>query len=589
MLFEEVAKVYERIETTASRIEMRDILVDLFSAANCSELKTVIYLTTGSIAPDFVDMDFGVADRKLLEALNEVSGVDMGKLEALYRKTGDIGAVASIVIKEKKQSSLFQESLTLERVRSVLEELSRKTGKGSQQYKSRLLAGLFHSSSPLEAKYIARILAGKMRIGIAAMTILDALTVVFAGSENRSLVERAYNITSDIGLVGEVLCRDGLDALKELRVEPGRPLKAMLAERLGNLIDIMQKMGGKAAFEYKYDGLRMQVHIDKTAPEGQRIRMFSRQLEDLTEQFPELHTEILRAFKGERGIVEGECVPIDASTGEFLPFQVISRRRGRKHGLQGAIEEFPVKLVLFDILLSGDKEMIDSPFPKRRKELESVIEPNERISLSTMMITDDVDRAQSFFMEALASGCEGLMAKSLAPDSTYRAGNRGWFWIKYKKEYRSEMVDTVDLVVVGAFAGKGRRANTYGALLMASYNRERGMFETVCKLGSGFDDSQLSLLLELLKPYILKARDKSVDSVLEADFWFSPGLVLEVIGAEITHSPVHTCAWGLLKENAGLSIRFPRFTGRFRDDKGPQDATTSEEIVNMYKGQLKKA
>ena len=588
MLFEEVARAYEKIESTASRLEMRDLLADLFSGANCDELKTIVYLTTGRICPEFVDTEFGVADKQVLKAVYEATRVDMGHLEALYRKTGDLGAVAAMVLMEKKQSSLFTEALTLEKVRSVLEDLSKKGGKGSQQYKSRVLAGLFHSTSPVEAKYLARILVGKMRIGVAVMTILDALTVVFAGDENRPAVERAYNITSDIGLVAEILCRDGVEDLKELHVQVGHPLKAMLAERLGDLGDIMQKMGGEAAFEYKYDGLRMQVHIDKTAEEGEQIRMFSRQLEDLTPQFPELHDWILKAFKEEKGIVEGECVPVDITTGEFLPFQVISRRRGRKHGLDGAIEEFPVKLVLFDVLLSGDREMIDLPFPERRKELERVVEPNERIALSEIMITDDVNKAQRFFMEALASGCEGLMAKSLSEDSGYRAGNRGWVWIKYKKEYRSEMVDTVDLVVVGAFAGKGRRANAYGALLMASYNQEENRYETVCKLGSGFDDNHLSLLPEMLKPYVLKVRDRRVDSILEADYWFQPAVVLEVIGAEITHSPAHTCARDVLKEGAGLSIRFPRFTGRFREDKGPEDATTSQEIVQIYGAQLKK-
>ncbi len=588
MLFEEVAEAYEKIESTASRLEMRDLLAELFSGATCDELKTIVYLTTGRIYPEFVDVEFGVADRQILKAIYEATRVEMEHLEALYRKTGDLGAVAAMTIREKKQSSLFSESLTLEKVRSVLEELSRKGGKGSQQYKSRVLAGLFHSTSPVEAKYLARILVGKMRIGVAAMTILDALTVVFAGEENRQVVERAYNITSDIGLVAEILCKDGVGDLKELHVQVGHPLKAMLAERLGDLGDIMQKMGGKAAFEYKYDGLRMQVHIDKTAEEGEQIKMFSRQLEDLTSQFPELHDWILKAFKEEKGIVEGECVPVDSTTGEFLPFQVISRRRGRKHGLDDAIEEFPVKLVLFDVLLSGDREMIDLPFPERRKELERVVEPNERIDISTMLITDNPDEAQRFFMEALASGCEGLMAKSLSEDSGYRAGNRGWIWIKYKKEYRSEMVDTVDLVVVGAFAGRGRRADTYGALLMASYNPEENRFETVCKLGSGFDDTHLSLLPEMLKPHLQNFRDRRVESLIEADYWFRPGLVLEVIGAEITHSPAHTCARDVLKEGAGLSIRFPRFTGRFREDKGPEDATTSQEIVSLYRAQMKK-
>jgi DNA ligase-1 len=357
----------------------------------------------------------------------------------------------------------------------------------------------------------------------------------------------------------------------------------MLAERLPGISEILEKMGGRAAFDYKYDGLRMQAHIDHG-----KVRLFSRQLEELTGQFPEMVEAVAEAFRGKTGIIEGECVPVDTNTGEILPFQVVSRRRGRKHAVMEAVEEFPVTLFLFDLLLYDGEDYTGRPFSERRSKLEESVGKSERVKTSTMIVTDSVEKAEAFFSQSLESGCEGIVAKSVSGDSVYQAGARGWLWIKYKKDYKAEMIDTVDLVVVGAFAGRGRRSGTYGALLMATYNKTKDVFETVTKLGSGFDDETLAALPEMLRQYSLEARHASVESRAVADFWFRPGLVLEVLGAEITHSPVHTCCWNEVRKDFGLAIRFPRFTGNFRKDKGAYDATTSREILEMYRMQLKK-
>jgi DNA ligase-1 len=343
-------------------------------------------------------------------------------------------------------------------------------------------------------------------------------------------------------------------------------------------------MGGRCAFEYKYDGVRIQAHIDSQ----KKIKLFSRRLEDITDQFPDVVSALREAFVSKDVIIEGECVPVDINTGEMLPFQEVSHRRGRKYDLSVAIEDYPVRTFLFDCLYLDGVDLTESPFLERRKALEKCIRPSEDVRLSEIRILDRVEDVERFFEEALKDGCEGLMAKSIGEDSIYRAGARGFLWIKYKKEYRSEMSDTVDLVVVGAFAGRGRRKGVYGALLMATYNDKEDSFETVCKLGSGFDDATLAALPSMLEPYKLQRMHPKVRSKLEADYWFEPALVMEVLGSEITLSPTHTCSYSLIKKDAGLAIRFPRFTGRFRSDKDPREATTSIELVEMYKRQLKK-
>ncbi|MFQ5909614.1 MAG: ATP-dependent DNA ligase, partial [Thermoplasmata archaeon] len=333
-------------------------------------------------------------------------------------------------------------------------------------------------------------------------------------------------------------------------------------------------------FEYKYDGLRIQAHISE-----EEIKLFSRRLEDVTKQFPDIESALRESFLGKEGIVEGEAVPVNLDTGEFLPFQEVSHRRGRVHELDKAREEYPVRFFLFDCLFHDGRELLDEGLMDRREKLKKSIEEREDVKLSTTLVTGKEEEAEDFLHEALDIGCEGLIAKAL--DSPYVAGTRGWNWIKFKKEYEEGIKDTVDLVIVGAFAGRGRRAGTYGALLMAVYDKEDGMYRTVCKLGTGFDDETLAAIPDKLAEKKIPAKDSKVDSDMEADYWFRPEVVLEVLGAEITKSPIHTAAWGVKKEGAGLAIRFPRFTGRWREDKGPEDATTVKEIIEMYEQQEK--
>ncbi|KYK25663.1 MAG: ATP-dependent DNA ligase [Candidatus Proteinoplasmatales archaeon SG8-5] len=578
-----LAKAYESIGATSKRLEMTDLLVELLLKTPKNEVEMVVYLTQGKVAPDFKGIELGLAEKLALKAIYEGTRVDEAKINEWWIKDGDLGSVAFQAVSEKKQTSLFTESLNVTTVFDSLLNIAKASGSGSQELKMKLFAKLLHDSSPVEAKYIARTMAGKLRLGIADMTIVDALAVTYAGKEDRDAVERAYNTCSDLGRVAGLLATKGLGGLSEVKLEVGVPLRAMLCERLTSIGEIIGKLGGECAFEYKYDGLRIQAHI-----RDGHIDLFTRQLEKVTDQFPDIVNMLAGAFKGKEGVVEGECVPVDVNTGEMLPFQTVSRRRGRKFELTSAVNEFPVMLYLFDCLFLDDRDLTHTPYPNRRAELAACISETERVKVSESMTTGDAADAEGFFDQAIERGAEGIIAKSVADDSFYRAGSRGWQWIKFKRDYRSEMSDTVDLVAVGGFAGRGRRAGAYGALLMATYNREEDRFETVTKLGSGFDDDMLAALPGLLDDHRLDKADRRVCSEMKPDHWFAPSLVLEVRGAEITLSPIHTCGFGVVREGAGLAIRFPRYTGRIREDKAPEDATSTDEVLAMYNLQLKK-
>ncbi len=583
MYYSELVEVYQQIEATTKRLAMIEHLVGLFRKTPPDILDKLIYLTQGKVQPDFKGVELGVADKLTLRALAIATGFAEDEVEKKLIELGDLGLVADYVVANKKQTALFSEKLSVDKVYESFFKIAKVTGNKSQDLKFKLIAKLLHDSEPLEAKYIVRSLTGKIRLGIADMTILSALVQAFATKDEQAKIEEVYNYYPDLGLLGQTLSSKGIEGIKDFKITVGIPIRHMLAERLNSIEAILEKLDNKCIFEYKYDGLRIQAHVKKD-----KVSLFSRHLEEITDQFPDIQQLLSECLKSDNAIVEGECVPINQETGELLPFQMVSRRRGRKYELETAVEDFPIKLFMFDCLFVDGEDITKLPLIERRKKLEDIISPTTRVELSNMIVTSDKSEAEKFFEESLSAGCEGLMAKSIADDSFYRSGLRGWHWIKYKREYKSELEDTVDLVIVGAFAGQGRRSGVYGALLMAVYNKTEDRFETICKLGTGFSDEMLMKISEMVNEYKVDKVHPRIKSAMKPDFWVEPRFVLEVLGAEITFSPIHTCAFGELKSNAGLAIRFPRFTGRMREDKAPEDATTSNEIVNMYKNQLKK-
>jgi DNA ligase 1 len=275
-------------------------------------------------------------------------------------------------------------------------------------------------------------------------------------------------------------------------------------------------------------------------------------------------------------------VAVDPASGELRPFQDVMFRR-RKYGIDEATKDVPVSMFCFELLYADGEDLTGLPYLERRARLAAAVTPSARLRLTTAEQVSEEDRLEAVFQQAVADGCEGLICKSVAPEAGYQAGARGWLWIKLKRDYRSELSDTLDLVVVGALAGRGRRRGLYGALLLAAYDAEADVFRTVCKCGTGFSDAELATLPERLASLVRSDRPARVDTRMVPDVWVEPALVAEVLGAELTLSPTHTAAWGLLKEDTGLALRFPRFTGRWRDDKSPEDATTVAEVVDLYR------
>jgi len=578
-----IADSYEKIEATTKRLEMTDYLVEILKQTPKDVIDKVVYLTQGKLYPDFVGIEIGVAEKLAIRAVAKATGHSEKEIEEDLRKTGDLGETAQKFLEKRAQVSFFPKPLTVEKVYETLDKMAKSTGAGSMDLKISFLAGLLSDASPKEAKYIIRTVTGNLRLGIADMTVLDALAIAFGGGkETREDLERSYNISSDLGRVAKTVAEKGIESIKRFEVSLGEPIRPMLAERLGSPTEILQKLGGKCIAEYKYDGERIQAH-----KKGDQTTLFSRRLEDITDQYPDGSELIRKHVRAKEAIIEAECVAIDLDTGEMKPFQELMHRR-RKYGIKKAMEEYPISLFMFDALYVDGKDLTLEPYPVRRQHLEKIIEKSDRVKVAEYIITDDPEKLEKFFEKAVENGCEGLVCKSVNEDSVYKAGARGWLWIKYKRDYRSEMTDTVDLVVVGAFHGRGKRAGTYGALLLAAYDPDEDVFETVTKCGTGFTDENLGKLPKMMEKHRVRHRHPRVVSTLEADVWFEPVVVIETIGAEITLSPIHTCAMDVIRKGSGLAVRFPRFTGNYRLDKSAEDATTVKEVVEMYRGQLKK-
>lgn len=591
MEFSIVVQAMDDIEKTSSKIQQAAILAMLFKKTDPSIIDKVVYLLQGTLWPSWKGMpELGIAEKGIQKAIAAAAGVLESEVEKMHKMTGDYGVVAERLksMKEKKYSGLTtfikssktsETKLTVENVYNVLIKIAMLQGEGSRDIKLRLLTSLLVSANAKEAKFIVRFVEGRLRLGVGDATIMDGLAGAFAAP--RDVVERAYNIYPDLGAIAKILAEKGVQEIKTLHPTPGIPLRPMLAERASDPAEILSKAGIPCLAEFKYDGERAQIH-----KKNNKVWIFSRRLEEITQRYPDVVEIVLKRVKANEAIIEGEIVAIDLDTGEYKPFQELMHRK-RKKDIYESLKEYPVIVRLFDCLYVDGVDLTLKPLSERREWLKNIIDEDESFRLAESIIVKDVKDLDDFFLKSVENGMEGVMVKSLSVDSVYQAGVRGWLWIKYKRDYRSEMIDTVDLVVVGAFHGRGKRAGSYGALLVAAYDPETNTFKTVCKVGSGFTDEDLATLPKLFESYKIQSKHPKVDSELECDVWFEPRIVIEVIGAELTLSPVHTCCKGWVKPNVGISIRFPRFI-RWRTDKSPTEVTTVKEIYDMYIRQLKK-
>ncbi|HYK09111.1 MAG TPA: ATP-dependent DNA ligase [Candidatus Eisenbacteria bacterium] len=581
MNFSLIVDTFEQMEQTSSRLALTDYLVSLLKITPSDIIDKVIYLIQGKLYPDYEGIELGLAGKMAIRILAYSSGLSIAAVEEIYRKTGDLGDTASEVMKSKNQTTLFADKMTVERVYLTLDRIARTVGSGSQEVKLRLVSSLLSDATSRESRYIMKFVMGTLRLGIADYTVMDALALAFTGDKsNRKILENAYNVSSDLGTVAKLLATKGLESIRSLQITLYKPIRPMLAERVRTAEEALERMDGRAAVEYKLDGERIQVHKGKG-----KVELFSRRLEKITDHYPDV-AEAIKSINTEEAILEAEVVAINPLTDEFLPFQELMHRR-RKYDIKQAMENYPVVMNFFDVLYMDGDDKTSLTYLQRRKLIKKIIQGsrNEKTRLVPQIIVEKSEQIDKFMASAIENGCEGLMIKQLK--STYRAGNREFAWVKLKREYRSDLADTLDLVIVGALYGRGRRVGKYGALLLAAYDSKSDVFRSTCKVGAGFTDQHLEQFLDNLETHLITHRHARVDTGMEMDVWFEPKIVIEVIASEITLSPSHTAAINSIRQGFGLALRFPKFTGKIRYDKKPEDATDVEELVSMYKQQMR--
>ena len=580
MKFAEIAEFFERMEITSKRLELTEILVELLKNTPIDVISKVTYLIQGKLRPNFEGVELGIAERLAMKAISKSAGVSMKKIEDSYKVGGDLGVTAANILKQKTQTTFSAESITLERVYNTLFKIAKLEGRGSQDMKIKYISSLLNDATTNESKFILKILLGTLRLGIAENTLMDALAIAFTDEKsNRVLIENAYNVSSDLGYVSEVVAKQGINGIKKFEIAIFNPIRPMLADRVKSEEDAIKKFQDEFAAEYKLDGERAQIH-----KKGNEIIIFSRSLEKITQYYPDIVEKIPNLLICDECILEAEVVAINEDTGNFLPFQELMHRR-RKYKLEKAVSDYPITVNFFDMLFLNGKKIIDLPYLERRSNLLKIVKDDKFVKVIPMSIIKNEGDVLEILENSINSGCEGLMLKML--QSPYRAGMRGSNWLKLKREYQNELGDSLDLIVIGAFFGKGRRTGRYGTLLLASYNSENDTFPSICKVGTGFTDESLDQLYQILSPDVTIKKNSKIESDMNADVWFEPSLVIEIVASEITLSPIHKTGFNILRKESGLALRFPKFTGKIRSEKNVEDASTDEEVIALYKSQKK--
>ena len=580
MEFSIISELFEMMEKTTKRIELTNILVELLKKTPKKIIPNVVYLLQGIIRPNFEGVELGIAEKLAIHAISKSSGLSIKKIEDDYREGGDLGLTASNILKLKTQTTFTVEKITVERVYDTLFKIAKLEGKGSQDLKIKYISSMLNDATPVEAKFVMKILLGTLRLGVAENTVMDALAIAFTGKkENKEEIENAYNVSSDLGKVSLVVATDGIEEIKKFKITLFSPIRPMLADRVKSEAEAIKKMPQLFAAEFKLDGERVQIHKQMN-----KIILFSRRLENITQYYPDIIENIGKSINVDEGIFEAEIVPINENTGEFLPFQELMHRR-RKHKLEKAVLQYPITVNFFDVLYFDDRSCLNLEYTKRREILEKVVKEDNFSKLVPTLLVKNENEIEDFLENSINSGCEGLMLKT--PNAGYRAGARGSNWLKLKREYRNELGDSLDLVVIGAYFGRGRRTGLYGTLLLGTYNPENDTFPSICKVGTGFTDESLDQLYQILSNKVILKKNSRVVSEMEADVWLEPELVLEVVASEITLSPIHKTGLNLVRKNSGFALRFPKFTGKIRYEKAVEDASTHDEVLALYKNQSK--
>lgn len=627
MKFDQVAVVFEQIERVSSRLEIMHLLADLLTQATDGEASILCNLSLGQLHPPYHGTQFNLALKSVIQAVALVQKKSVSVVTQEVKRVGDIGLVVSnftdiktdikpststdtlatkttqlsisvsqLADTQPSTSKIFTKNMTVEELYAALCDIEELAGVGSQEQKIEQLVALMQQVGPLSSKYVIRIILGTLRLGFSDMTLIDALSCMIEGDKLLSKkIEHAYNLCADIGRIASLLKKlelqkPGLSkelavqALEQMQIQVGIPIRPASAERLPSAHAIIEKIGAAVA-QPKLDGFRVQIHIDKSA-QIPKVFFFSRHLHDISYMFPDLVPTLL-SLPVTTFIAEGEAICFDQNTGTFLPFQETVKRK-RKHGIEEAAIEFPIKLFIFDILYLDGQSQLQKTHRERRQVLLKVFDSVKISDNNLVQVIDEVAVAtgnalESYFFSMIALGLEGIIVKR--PDAVYQPGKRNFNWIKLKRQEEGHLEDTLDCVILGYYAGAGKRAHFgIGSFLVGLYNPTQDRFETVAKIGTGLKDLEWKELKKRCDAGKVDDQPKNVwcDKNLIPDVWVYPEIVCQVRADEITLSPMHTAGKG--SENLGYALRFPRIMG-YRDDKSALEATTIDEIKTLYKNQ----
>lgn len=581
MLYSELAEIYEQLESTSKRLGKTAILAQLFRKAKPDEMQEIAYLAQGTVFPSYDEREMGISSQLTIKAISVATGIASAEIEKKWKSVGDLGKVAEQFVAKKKQSTLFANKLTTRKVFENLRKVAEITGQGTVDKKIALVAELLTAASPLEARYIMRTVLEELRIGVGEGAVRDAIVWAFFSDKidlqynkketsieikNReeyekyaNAVQEAYDLANDFGAV-LIAARKGLQELGEVKLQPGRPIKVMLALKVKTIQEAFETVGKPAAFEYKYDGFRLMI----TKDEKGSIKLFTRRLDDVTKQFPEVVEYVRKYVKGSSFILDSEGVGFDPKKLRYRPFQEISQRIKRKYEISRMQHELPVEVNIFDILYYEGKNLIKKPFVERRKLLERIIKNEKwKLKVAKQIITDSEQEAEEFYHEAVKEGEEGVMIKNLfAP---YKPGARVGHMLKLKPE-----LNTFDLVIVGAEYGTGKRGGWLSSFILAC--QHEGKLLEIGKVGTGIKEKEeqgLSFieLTKMLKPLIIGEHARGVK--------VKPEVVVEVTYQEIQKSPTYS---------SGFALRFPRVT-RLRPDRSVRDIAFLYEVKREYEMQ----
>lgn len=579
-----LAGVYERLEQTSKRLEKTDILARFLNTVPDAELDHVLLLLQGRVFPLWDSREVGMSTQLLLKAVALATGISQEKVEQHWAQSGDLGATAAAFVSKKAQATLFSQELTTKKVFENLLKLATLEGEGTMDRKITLFAELLTSATPAEAKYLVRTVLAELRVGLGEGTIRDAITWASFGNQlsisydaaknelvlpegNREpymqaidAVQEAIDIANDFALVAAALRKDSLTGLQRIALQPGRPVKVMMYQKAKSIPDAFATVGTPAAAEYKYDGFLIQAHKHKGV-----ITLFTRRLENVTAQFPDVVERIQQHVQGDSFIIEAEAVGIDPATGKYRPFQTISQRIKRKYDIHQLAQEFPVEVNIFDVQYYNGRSMLKAPFAERRRLVEQIVKTAPGIKPATQAIVSTPAEAEAFYHQSLAAGNEGIMMKNLG--SMYKPGSRVGYGVKIKP-----VMEPLDVVIIGAEKGEGKRSAWFASFIIAVRNQETNEYVEIGRVGTGLKEKEeegvtFHKLTELLAPLVTRDLGKEVH--------VKPFVVIEVNYEEIQASPSYS---------SGFALRFPRFT-KLREDRSPEEISTVEDVKKLYEEQ----